>query len=86
MKITPLKISLHTFNKSECQKLIDGFDDDNNYFSEAIEDGDKYYYRVDGNSIEIEKWEYERVIANPRLYYFSTALKLHLRIKRAKQP
>lgn len=57
---------------------------DNTYFAEAIESGGKYFYRIDGYTIEIKKWEYEKVIGNPRLYYFSTALKLHLRIKREK--
>ena len=31
------------------------------------------------------KYEYERAIANPRLYYFSSALKLHFRVKKAKE-
>jgi hypothetical protein len=47
------------------------------YEAEAIEDSDGRYYRVGDTAIEITKNEYERVIANPRLYYFSIALRLH---------
>jgi hypothetical protein len=39
---------------------------------------------VDGTTVELREHEYQRVITNPRLYYFSAALKLHHRIKRAK--
>lgn len=55
---------------------------ENNYWVEAIEDGDKFYYRAKGTTIEIADWEFDRVIINPTLYYFSTALRLHIRIKR----
>lgn len=47
------------------------------YVAEAVEDSGKYYYRVGGITIEITKTQYDTVISNPRLYYFSTALKLH---------
>jgi len=47
------------------------------YDAEAIKASGRYYYRVGGTTIEVSKNEYDRVIANPRLYYFSTALKLH---------
>ena len=59
-------------------------DDENNYWAEAIEDGDKFYYRVNGITIEITENEFSEVVINPSLYYFSTALKLHLRVQRAK--
>ena len=32
-----------------------------------------------------EALEYENVLVNPRLYYFSSALKLHHRVKKAKE-
>lgn len=51
------------------------------YKSLAIQDDDRYYYCIGSTVIEIKKWEHERIIANPHLYYFSTALKLHYRIK-----
>ena len=95
MKITQLKIGLHQFNDSKWKKLLDVFrdryipisfiKDENNYFAEAIEHGGKYFYRVDGVTVEAEQYEYERVIVNPRLYYFSSALKLHHRIKKARE-
>ena len=38
----------------------------------------KYYYAEEfGKFIEIEEWEYDRILNNPYLYYFSTALKKH---------
>jgi hypothetical protein len=51
-----------------------------NYSAIAIEDGGKYFYWAKGISLEIGQYEYEAVKANPKLYYFSTALKLHIRI------
>jgi hypothetical protein len=38
----------------------------------------RYYYAEEfGKFIEIEEWEYHRILNNPYLYYFSTALKKH---------
>ena len=45
--------------------------------AQLIKNFGRYYYREDDKTMEIEIWEYDRVFANPRLYYFSTALKLH---------
>jgi hypothetical protein len=45
--------------------------------AQLIKNSGRYYYREGDKTMEIEKWEYARVFANPRLYYFSTALKLH---------
>ena len=83
MKIIQIKIGLADFNNIDIPFAF--VKDDHNYFAEAIEDGGKYYYRIDGFTIEIEKWEYERVLGNPRLYYFSTAAKLHHRIRHARR-
>jgi hypothetical protein len=95
MNITQLKIGLLQLHDSKWKKLLDVFrdryipisfiKDENNYFSEAIEFEGKYFYRVDGVTVEALDYEYERVIANPRLYYFSSALKLHHRIRKAKE-
>ena len=52
------------------------------YIAEAIEDENRYYYRVDDVTIEITQSEYNYVIINPYLYYFSTALKLHYLIQK----
>jgi hypothetical protein len=57
--------------------LLDGYF---KYVAQAIEYRGRYYYCIGDRIVEIAKWEYDRVIANPRLYYFSTALKLHKRI------
>ena len=95
MKITQLKIGLHQFNDSKLKKLFDVFrdryipivflKDEKNYFAEAIEYKDRYFYRVDGVTVQAEYYEYKQVINNPRLYYFSSALKLHHRIRKAKE-
>ena len=95
MNITQLKIGLLQVTGGKWKKLIDVFrdryipiafiKDENNYFAEAIEYQGQYFYRVDGVTVEAEKYEYERVIHNPRLYYFSSALKLHHRICKAKE-
>jgi len=44
---------------------------------QLIKNFSEYYYREGDQTMEIEAWEYGRVLSNPRLYYFSTALKLH---------
>jgi hypothetical protein len=95
MNITQLKIGLLQLNDSKWKKIVNVFrdryipiafiKDENNYFAEAIEYQGEYFYRVDGVTVKAEKYEYERVIANPRLYYFSSALKLHHRILKAKE-
>jgi hypothetical protein len=48
-----------------------------NHAAQFIKIFGRYYYREGDKTMEIEAWEYNRVLANPRLYYFSTALKLH---------
>ena len=63
---------------------MDPPDDDNNYWAEAIQDGGKYYYRAKGVTIAIGESEFREIIENQSLYYFSTALKLHFRIERAR--
>ena len=60
-------------------------DDDNNYWAEAIRMDGSYYYRVGEVIVPITEYEYRMVIGNPNLYYFSSALKLHYRINRARQ-
>lgn len=55
------------------------------YIGIAIEDGGSYYYWAKGVSLKINKHEYEYIKANPKLYYFSTALKLHFRVERKLQ-
>lgn len=58
---------------------------ENHYVGIAIEERGKYYYWAKGISIEIAQWEYQRIKKNPKLYYFSTALKLHFRIQKQLQ-
>ena len=95
MNITQLKIGLHGFNDSGFKRTIEALrnrylpivfiKDENNYFAEAIEKDGQYFYRVDGTTVCINQYEYDNVIRNPRLYYFSSALKLHHRIKKAQE-
>jgi hypothetical protein len=92
-KITRIRIGLLPFEELASQKRFDYLlgrdevlpDNENNYWAEAIEYGDKLYYRVNGTTVEITEYQFGKVIDNPRLYYFSTALKLHFRIKRATE-
>lgn len=56
-------------------------DDEYNYWAEAIEAGDKFYYRVNGITVAITEHEFRMVVGNPTLFYVSNALKLHYRIK-----
>ena len=96
MKITRIRIGLLPPENLRLQKRLDrlsGRDEaiptppeyENNYWAEAIEDGDTFYYRVSDTIVEITENEFCKVVINPSLYYFSTALKLHFRIKRAKE-
>lgn len=55
------------------------------YIGIAIEDEGAYYYWARGVSISINRHEYDFIKANPNLYYFSTALKLHFRIEKQIQ-
>ena len=41
------------------------------HVAQLITNFGRYYYREGDKTMEIEAWEYERVLANPRLYYFS---------------
>ena len=59
-------------------------DDDSNYWAEVIADGDRYFYRVGETAVEISEYEYECVLVNPNLYYFSNALKVHVRLNRKR--
>ena len=68
MKVVKLRITL--------------IDDCFQYAAEAIEENGRHHYHVDDTTVEVTKHEYDRVIANPRLYYFSTALKLHKLIEK----
>ena len=60
-------------------------DDKDNYWAEAIKLGENYFYRIGETVVPATEYEYRMVIANPNLYYFSSALKLHHRVERARQ-
>jgi len=60
-------------------------DDRKHYWAEAIEDEGRFYYLVKDTILEISEYEFGKVVINPYLYYFSTALRLHNRIERARQ-
>lgn len=55
------------------------------YTAIAIADEGRWYYWAKGISVEIADWEYRNVKLNPKLYYFSTALKLHIQIQIQKE-
>lgn len=52
------------------------------YNAEVIRKDERFWYRANGAIIKITPIEARRVIRNPRLYYFSTALKLHTLINK----
>lgn len=95
MNITYIKIGPHQFNNSALKKRLIAlrvrfiplvlYKDESNYLAEAIESQGRYFYRINGITVEAKKYEYAQVIKNPRLYYFSSALKLHHRIKKARE-
>jgi hypothetical protein len=64
----------------KAQPRPDPPDNENNYWGEAIRIGDSYFYRVGDIVVPATEYEYRMVIANPNMYYFSSALKLHRRI------
>ena len=59
-------------------------DDEKNYWADAIQRGDEFFYRVGDTTVPISVHEYRWVIADPNTYYFSSALKLHVRIERTR--
>jgi hypothetical protein len=67
------------------QRITQAFSSNSQHYqAEAIEHQGNYYYRAWGVTVEVTPHEYAKVIRNPKLYYFSAALKLHQRIARAK--
>ena len=59
-------------------------DHEHNYWPDAIRIGDSYFYLVGDIVVPATEYEYRMVIANPNMYYFSSALKLHYRIQRKR--
>ena len=58
--------------------------DEFNYIGISIEDQGQCYYWAKGICIPISAREQNFIRTNPKLYYFSTALKLHHRIQRLR--
>lgn len=56
---------------------------ENDYWAVIIRDRDRILYRAKGATVPMTEYEAEQVVRNPFMYYFSSALKLHLRIERA---
>lgn len=77
MKTTKLRICLREGNLAGATEH-----DIFKYFATAIEYKGRYYYQVFGEVLQITRLEHDRIITNPYLYYFSTALKMHLRIQK----
>lgn len=66
------------------QPWPDPADDEHNYWAEAIQSGDRYFYRVGRTTVKTNEHDYTMVITNPTLYYFTRALWLHVRIERKR--
>ncbi|MES2023857.1 MAG: hypothetical protein V4439_04180 [Patescibacteria group bacterium] len=71
MEITKLNISLVESN------VVEVFQ----YVAVVIQHKKRYFYCVDNTILKITESEYNFVTANPYLYYFSTALKLHFLVQ-----
>ena len=93
MNITTLRVALLATQSSSItsnllhwkRRITQAFSSNSQqYRAEAIEYQGNYYYRALGVTVEATPHEYAKVIRNPKLYYFSAALKLHQRIARAK--
>ena len=90
MKITSLVVEPHNFDKPITDNALsinaEEFDSEGikPYVVDLIDDEGRYFYRSDGTTIENTKDEYANILVNPRLYYFSSALKLQFRAQRAK--
>ena len=95
-EVTRLRVGTHkTADLREANRLAreagrplfrpDPPDDEHNYWADAIQRGDEFFYRVGDTTVPISEYEYRMVIANPNTYYFSSALKLHYRIKHARE-
>ncbi len=90
MKITSLVIEPHDFDKPVTDNALSINTEEfvsesiKPYVVDLIDDEGSYFYRSDGTTIEITKDEYANILVNPRLYYFSSALKLQFRAQRAK--
>lgn len=56
------------------------------YYGRAklIKDKGKFYYAEGDKRVEITKYEYEAILRHPVLHYFTTALKMHIKIERLK--
>lgn len=76
LEISPLKQALGSQDTLRPTR-----NSDYHYTAIAIQDNGKFYYWAKGVSIEITPTEYEYVTTNPKLYYFSTALRLHCKLK-----
>ena len=94
--VTRLRVGTHkTADLREANRLAreagrplfrpDPPDDEHNYWADAIQRGNEFFYRIGETTVPISEQEYRMVIVNPNTYYFSSALKLHIRIKHARE-
>ena len=82
MNFQLINVELHSSELSKFDPAEQGLSE-YQYTGIAIEDGGKHYYWAKGVSLEINQWEYANIKLNPKLYYFSKALKLHIRVDKA---
>ena len=90
MKITSLVVEPHDFDQPITDNALSNNAEEfvsegiKPYVIDLIDDEGSYFYRSNGTTIEITQDEYANILVNPRLYYFSSALKLQFRAQRAK--
>jgi len=44
----------------------------------------RHFYRAGETTVEISEYEYERVLVNPNMYYFSKALEVNYRFQQKR--
>jgi hypothetical protein len=77
VSVTHVRIRLHRWREVPATP-------ENDYQAVIIRERDRILYQARGVVIPIMEDEAQQVERNPFMYYFSTALKLHNRIERAK--
>lgn len=77
VSVTIVRVRLHSWRVFDAGPEHD-------YRALVIRTNVEIFYLAKGVVVPIKEYEAQRVVENPFMYYFSTALKLHCRIERAE--
>lgn len=53
-------------------------------YAKLIRENGKFYYAEDDVKFEVTEYEYDVILSNPMHYYFTTALRMHIKAQRLK--